>query len=233
MADYTKPLILDGAGDAVKLRRSRRQFPATRRCRKPGSAARHTFADGHDPTNIHESRQHCRLIRYNQDNVDVRLCHGIRADRYPLRQRSGFSGIDAHAGTNHRLPTARSFTAAIERTARAKPSDSLSSSEQTELDEFLRMNRFMSRLKLKARQKMTPPPAPPRIQGGEQAKCEFSPYSFGGGGGSLPPSVRSALMTRSICVSKSLLSPSHPAKFAAIRERISSRFGFSQAGLNK
>ena len=30
----------------------------------------------------------------------------------------------------------------------------LSAAEQTELDEFLRMNRFMSRLKLKARQKL-------------------------------------------------------------------------------
>ena len=30
----------------------------------------------------------------------------------------------------------------------------LSTAEQTELDEFLRMNRFMSRLKLKARQKL-------------------------------------------------------------------------------
>lgn len=33
-------------------------------------------------------------------------------------------------------------------------SGSLSTAEQTELDEFLRMNRFMSRLKLKARQKL-------------------------------------------------------------------------------
>ena len=33
-------------------------------------------------------------------------------------------------------------------------SGGLSSSEQVELDEFLRMNRFMSRLKLKARQKL-------------------------------------------------------------------------------
>ncbi len=33
-------------------------------------------------------------------------------------------------------------------------SSGLSSSEQVELDEFLRMNRFMSRLKLKARQKL-------------------------------------------------------------------------------
>jgi hypothetical protein len=32
----------------------------------------------------------------------------------------------------------------------------LSAAEQTELDEFLRMNRFMSRLKLKARQKLAP-----------------------------------------------------------------------------
>ena len=32
----------------------------------------------------------------------------------------------------------------------------LSPAEQTELDEFLRMNRFMSRLKLKARQKLAP-----------------------------------------------------------------------------
>ena len=31
----------------------------------------------------------------------------------------------------------------------------LSETEQTELDEFLRMNRFMSRLKIKARQKLT------------------------------------------------------------------------------
>lgn len=31
----------------------------------------------------------------------------------------------------------------------------LTGAEQTELDEFLRMNRFMSRLKLKARQKLT------------------------------------------------------------------------------
>ena len=33
-------------------------------------------------------------------------------------------------------------------------SGGLSAAEQTELDEFLRMNRFMSRLKLKARQKL-------------------------------------------------------------------------------
>ena len=33
-------------------------------------------------------------------------------------------------------------------------SDQLASSERVELDEFLRMNRFMSRLKLKARQKL-------------------------------------------------------------------------------
>ncbi|MCC6801842.1 MAG: hypothetical protein IT319_03070 [Anaerolineae bacterium] len=33
-------------------------------------------------------------------------------------------------------------------------SSGLSATEQTELDEFLRMNRFMSRLKLKARQKL-------------------------------------------------------------------------------
>lgn len=33
-------------------------------------------------------------------------------------------------------------------------SGGLNDSEQTELDEFLRMNRFMSRLKLKARQKL-------------------------------------------------------------------------------
>ena len=31
----------------------------------------------------------------------------------------------------------------------------LSEAEQTELDEFLRMNRFMSRLKLKARQRLS------------------------------------------------------------------------------
>lgn len=31
----------------------------------------------------------------------------------------------------------------------------LSEAEQVELDEFLRMNRFMSRLKIKARQKLT------------------------------------------------------------------------------
>lgn len=31
----------------------------------------------------------------------------------------------------------------------------LSNAEQVELDEFLRMNRFMSRLKIKARQKLT------------------------------------------------------------------------------
>lgn len=34
-------------------------------------------------------------------------------------------------------------------------SGGLSEIEQTELDEFLRLNRFMSRLKLKARQKLT------------------------------------------------------------------------------
>lgn len=34
-------------------------------------------------------------------------------------------------------------------------SGQLSESEQTELDEYLRMNRFMSRLKIKARQKLT------------------------------------------------------------------------------
>ena len=33
-------------------------------------------------------------------------------------------------------------------------SDQLTESEKVELDEFLRMNRFMSRLKLKARQKL-------------------------------------------------------------------------------
>lgn len=32
----------------------------------------------------------------------------------------------------------------------------LSDTEQVELDEFLRMNRFMSRLKIKARQKLLP-----------------------------------------------------------------------------
>ncbi len=32
--------------------------------------------------------------------------------------------------------------------------ESLSTEEQTELDEFLRMNRFMSRLKLRARKKL-------------------------------------------------------------------------------
>jgi hypothetical protein len=32
----------------------------------------------------------------------------------------------------------------------------LSEPEQTELDEYLRMNRFMSRLKLKARQRLSP-----------------------------------------------------------------------------
>lgn len=32
--------------------------------------------------------------------------------------------------------------------------DNLSTEEKTELDEFLRMNRFMSRLKVKARQKL-------------------------------------------------------------------------------
>jgi hypothetical protein len=35
-------------------------------------------------------------------------------------------------------------------------SGQLSESERIELDEFLRMNRFMSRLKIKARQKLTP-----------------------------------------------------------------------------
>lgn len=34
-------------------------------------------------------------------------------------------------------------------------SNQLSETEQVELDEFLRMNRFMSRLKLKARQKLS------------------------------------------------------------------------------
>ena len=34
-------------------------------------------------------------------------------------------------------------------------SSRLSETEQMELDEFLRMNRFMSRLKIKARQKLT------------------------------------------------------------------------------
>jgi hypothetical protein len=35
-------------------------------------------------------------------------------------------------------------------------SSQLSESERIELDEFLRMNRFMSRLKIKARQKLAP-----------------------------------------------------------------------------
>ena len=35
-------------------------------------------------------------------------------------------------------------------------SEQLTEAEQVELDEFLRMNRFMSRLKLKARQKLNP-----------------------------------------------------------------------------